>query len=534
MLAHMDSGGVSPRPHPADKVGQVETATLLAITAAALVIRIYLILTSYCISGDGVGYLVMARQFAAGEWRTALSAVFSPLYPLLVSVAHCAIPQWEMAGNVVSTVLGTGAVVTVYLMTREAFGRSDLALGAAGMMAVHPEMAAYSASVRTEAGYVFFATGTCWLLLRAAGERRAMLAAEAGIAAGLTYLFRTEGIGFLLLGLSWFAAAALIWRQTSRKCALIAAISFAGTFMLFAGPYLAYLRTTTGHWSVGREFTAAMMYGMGDVARNGDDWRRLGYAAGASPLAVIIGHPGLYVEKVAVYSTISLYNFAEALEPVLGLLLAVGLWSRGRAVFGRASEALIATIVVFYFCGFVLSYTGTRFMAHLIPFTFGWVVAGCFTSAQTVARWCRPRWQRLAHASIPAALALVLLPRTLWPIGYDMRAIRYAGEDIARLSKGPTAVAARDGRVAFYAGARLVELPQSPVDLCDWLGARRGVGYLILGNRDEQMFDVRAGRRCLELIRRYPHGRSRFYDLYAIRPAEMSAETQGQGPNETQ
>ena len=36
---------------------------------------------------------------------------------------------------------------------------------------------------------------------------------------------------------------------------------------------------------------------------------------------------------------------------------------------------------------------------------------------------------RLPPATIPLTVALVLLPQTLWPIGYDMRGIRYAGED---------------------------------------------------------------------------------------------------------
>jgi hypothetical protein len=518
----MHSGDGFVRPLPATKWYPLsETATLLAIAVAALLIRVYLILTSYCISGDGVAYLAMARQFAAGQWRAALGAVFSPLYPLLVSLIHCAIPQWEMAGNLVSTLLGTGAVITVYLMVRQVFASAYIALGAASLMAIHPEMAAYSASVRTEAGYVFLATGTCWLLLKAVDKRRIILAAAAGVAGGLTYLFRTEGIGFLPLGLTWLVSVASLWKQASPKWALVAAFTFAAIFMIFATPYMTYLRISTGHWSVGREFTAAMMYGMGDVANNGDEWRRSGYASGASPLAAIVGHPGLYTEKVAEYSVVSLYNFAQALEPVLALLLAIGLWSRDSAPRARAGEALMAAVVLFYFCGFVLSYTGTRFMAHLIPFTFGWVVVGILVTGQTVARWCRLKSRRLAHAAAPAAVALLLLPRTVWPIGYDMRGIRYAGEDIARLAKGPTAVAASDGRVAFYAGARLVELPPAPVNICAWLGQRPGVTYVMLGNHEEQVFDVHPGLRCLELIKRYPHGRSHFYDLYAIRATDL-------------
>src|SRR5262249_14602628 len=158
--------------------------------------RIYLSLTSYCISGDGVAYLAMARHFSDGDWRAALSSVYSPLYPALVCLIHRCVPDWEIAGNLVSTVLGTAAVGTTYLLTREAFGSDELALGAAVLIALHPATAAYSASVRTEAGYIFLTTTTCWLLLKSFKERRVLYAASGGIAAGLGYLYRTEAVGF--------------------------------------------------------------------------------------------------------------------------------------------------------------------------------------------------------------------------------------------------------------------------------------------------------------------------------------------------
>jgi len=94
--------------------------TALALTIfIAVGIRLYLSLTSYCIAGDGVAYLAMAREFAAGEPAKALAAVFSPLYPWIIAAVHPLIPDWELAGNLVSAVLGSAAVATVYLMTRE-------------------------------------------------------------------------------------------------------------------------------------------------------------------------------------------------------------------------------------------------------------------------------------------------------------------------------------------------------------------------------------------------------------------------------
>jgi hypothetical protein len=200
------------------------------------------------------------------------------------------------------------------------------------------------------------------------------------------------------------------------------------------------------------------------------------------------------------------------------VLLGLGLWRRGRKVFASAAEAFLALVVAFYFGGFALSYTGARFMIHLIPYTFGWVILGLETlsgACQRIAAnhdWPMP-------ASLPAALAaLILLPQTLWPIGYDMRGVRYAGELIAQHNNSAGAVIARDGRVAWYAGARFIGLPTDAVpSLCQWLAAQNDAGYVLIGRDDERRFAVTPTSSCLEFVRRYPRYGAGYYDLYAVR-----------------
>lgn len=488
------------------------------IVLIALTIRLYLSLTSYCIAGDGVAYLGMARDFAAGAPSRALASVFSPLYPLIVALAHELIPDWELAGSLVSTILGSAAVATVYLLTRDAFEREALAIGAAALVAIHPQLAAYSASVRTEAGFVFFLTTAAWMLIAGLRRRSVAKIAGAGVIGGLAYLYRTEAIGLLVFAVGFLPPAALWWRRWSLTWAIGAALAFSVGFLVVAAPYLIYLRETTGHWSIGREFTAAMMYGMGQVAPDTLRWQRLGYTS-TSPFAPIIANPRLYLVKVASDLCASLYGFGQALGWPLTILLVVGLWRRGRAVLDNFAEAMLALLTAFYVVGFAFSYTGPRFMVHLIPFTFGWVMIGLETISEAFNRSIASR--RFAHLSlcIPAiAIALMILPQTLWPIGYDMRGVRYAGEEIARRSAGrPAAVIARDGRFAYYASAAFILLPVDEVpDFCAWLRSRNTAGYLAIGNRDEHHFGITASTRCLSLIRRYPRYGTGYYDLFAI------------------
>lgn len=510
----------SPAWLPAPRGTASNAAALLVIAGVALAIRLYLSLTSFCISGDGVAYLAMAQGFAGGDAAAVLRSVFSPLYPLMVAGMHWVVPDWELAGNLVSALMGTAAVVTIYAMTREVFARRDLALGAAALAAIHPDLAGYSASVRTEAGYVFLTTATVWLLIRSLRSRRHGIAAMAGVLGGLAYLYRTEAIGLAMVGIAGLIAAALIWRQCEFGWAMGAAAIFAAGFLAIAAPYLVYLRLSIGHWSVGREFTAAMMYGMADAARNGEAWRNLGYSGSISPFTPLFADPQLYFRKVTSDLAVSAYNFVQALDPILAVALAAGLWRRGRGLLGNFGEAFLAAIVVFYYCGFAFSYTGTRFMVHLIPFTFGWVVVGLEAVAAVAARIARGVGWRIPAEVIPIAVALALIPRTLWPIGYDMRGIRYAGQAIARRQAKPDAVVAHDGRIAWYAGARFVPLPdRSRGGLCEWIATQDRAGYLVINDREERRIGAAHTAACLEFLARYPRGSSGYYDLFAIVPA---------------
>jgi len=490
------------------------------VIAVAFAIRLYLSLTSYCISGDGVAYLTMARQFASGDAGTALHAVFSPLYPMLVAAMHVAVTRWELAGEFVSVLMGTAAVASIYAMTWEAFARRDLALGAAALTAIHPAMAAFSASVRTEAGYIFLVTTGVWLMLRGLRTRGLLAIGIAGALMGLAYLYRTEGIGLPAVALGGIAAGAWVWRRYEFKWAIMAGIVLTSGFMLVASPYLIYLRSSTGHWTVGREFTAAMMYGMGEVANNPEQWRRRGDSSSTSALGAVLAEPRLYLEKVADGFVASAYGMVQALDPLLTVLLALGLGRRGWALVRNFPEALLAGFLLFYFCGFALSYTGARFMGHLVPFTLGWVTCG----AEVASAWVtRLAGRRPAAAIISLVVALVLLPRTLWPIGYDMRGIRYAGEAIAQRETKPHDVVGVDGRGAWYAEASFVPLPEArPANLCGWIGRQANAGYAVLSDRDENRYGISRANTCLHLIGRYPRGAAGHYDLFAISRAERA------------
>jgi hypothetical protein len=165
-----------------------------------------------------------------------------------------------------------------------------------------------------------------------------------------------------------------------------------------------------------------------------------------------------------------------------------------------------------------------------VPFTFGWVVIGLVEAAgwldARLALTHSPLGRMLSGPAVVAAVAIALLPRTLFPLGYDQRGMRYAGEEIARRRGAPATVAGSDTRVAFYAGAGFIPLPAGPAageDLCGWLAAHRLADYLMIDDREERRWGGAGGSPCLNPIKRYRRVGTSYYDLFAVRGARADA-----------
>ena len=130
----------------------------------------------------------MAKAMHSGDWLSAISDAYHPLYPLLISITHSAlglvsVESWEVAAVACSALAGAASVVPLYLFIRQTFD-DRAAVFAAIALAVHPYAVRYSADVQSDAVYLaFFLTGVA-LLSSALRSRRPALAFATGVTAG--------------------------------------------------------------------------------------------------------------------------------------------------------------------------------------------------------------------------------------------------------------------------------------------------------------------------------------------------------------
>jgi hypothetical protein len=489
----------------------------MALTAIGLAIRLYLVFASYCISADGPEYVRMARDFAAGDRTGALGSIFSPLYPWLMALVHPLVPNWELSGDLLSTFFGTITIPLVYLLIRQVLQVRSYALGAAAITVIHPLMAEYSSSVRTEAGYVCLMVAALCLLISAIERESLAMVAAAGVVGGLAYLYRAEGFGFLAVGGGFVIAGAWVWRRWRITQGLAWAALLAATFLTVASPYLLYLHRATGRWTVSREFNNSVAMSVMETASNKAPWQALRQAGTVSLLGALATDPQAYFLKVAHDLVFSFYYLAEALGPLLTLLLALGLALRGRKILDSWKESLLLLIAGFYLTSFVLLVTGPRLIEHVIVYTFGWIMIGFERGSEWIGPLPIVGGNR-ASTKFAIVVALTMLPRTLWPIGYDQRAFKLAGADIRSLAQGDLAVVSSQGQTAYYAGARPIDLPSPrPGNLCRWLAGQPNAAYLMMSRREERNLDDPRPVECLEFVKRYPATGSSYFDLFRIK-----------------
>lgn len=216
----------------------MSSRALVALCAlAALIWRVTLAQLTPVPSEDGVNYLWMAEQFAAGAWRAPLGEVFPPLLSLLIAgplwvaqslaldVSTFALAQVVLAVCGAATVWPVAALCALWQQGDANRARSA-ALVASLLVALPALAARYCAEVYTEPAF-----GLC--VAHAALALARGRAVTAGLACALAFGLRSEA---LLLPLAALACAP---RRAWRTAAVVGGIAGSAVAALAAWRYAA-------------------------------------------------------------------------------------------------------------------------------------------------------------------------------------------------------------------------------------------------------------------------------------------------------
>ncbi len=245
-----------------------EFLLLAAMLALALLLRQMIHVRLF---PDSVDYLTIARNILSGVHHNGDISLIryrrAPLYPLLVallSLGETAPAYLAEVGRQVSILAGTLFLFPLYFLARRLTGRHG-AFIALFLAIIIPEFIYYSATILTEslaALLVGCSMALLWLLTtRPEGQEAGGpvtgyqygLPALLGFLLGLAFVARFAAIGFLGLGLVWFAVTRTVdgrrFRGWPKRVVVPLVLIIAGFFVAIS-PHLLYLHGQTGRWAL--------------------------------------------------------------------------------------------------------------------------------------------------------------------------------------------------------------------------------------------------------------------------------------------
>jgi len=410
-----------------------------------LAVRFYLFKNYYTINNDGILYIEAARYFWDGNWTGGLGSYYPPLFPLLIAAAYPITGEWELAGQFWPLVLGVLVLFPLFGLIRRLYGQK-VALAALFFYAVSPYLSRLSLHVRSDIPYTFFLVLGLYFLQRGIDRGKLFWILGTGISAALATLIRSEGVGLVIASTLYLVYRGWIKRGLRRRWLQLGILLLG--FILFAAPYVLYLKWDTGNWLISRKAALVLAIGLSEVDPSTRQFT-MKESDQVSIVSLISPRPLAYAKKVFIDSFRSVGVYFEALHYSYLLFLFIGWFFYFRGKFWEKGDFFLVALIVFYLGVFALIYVNRRFAVPLVPFSLGWVGAGYLAFNEYIHR----RWRRRAYLIMGAVLALFLagtLPKTLKAIGREKFYLRRAGLYLKGKPGNPT-ILTSNGRVAFYA-----------------------------------------------------------------------------------
>jgi hypothetical protein len=258
---------------------------LVTLIAIGIALHAWVIARTEVAARDSIGFIRTALRFEREPWIEVIRTseqppgyaltVLAVSRPLRALRGGTSVDTMVLASQIASALMGVLAIFPMVRLGREL---SDRRIGwlAAGVFLALPGLTRLTSDGLSEATFLFWASLTLWLGVRALRHPSVGRMVACGLGVAAAYLTRPEGLelaiaaGVALLALQ-FSAKRQAWQSVGLQLAALGCGVLAGV-----GPYVAI----TGHLS--NKNTAKVLVGDADA----DPARMLPYGQAASPEAV--------------------------------------------------------------------------------------------------------------------------------------------------------------------------------------------------------------------------------------------------------
>jgi hypothetical protein len=451
------------------------------------------------VGSEGAEYARLAENLRNGRGYVGIDFPgaelnFSPLFPLLISLASIITGDYLWAGRLVSVILGTLLALPIYGISSRLFNRRA-AIVAALLVALHPLLIDLSTAVLAECPYFTLLLSGIYAVLVALESPRIYKWCVAGGFFGLAYLVRPEAymVLFVSLVFAGFATTGPVELRVKR-------IAAAGlVFFAIASPFIVYLYRETGTLRLEGKtalFLAEAKHELAGESRlvggYGIDSNLKGTGTSMTSNAQIIRTTHLsswemfrFVRRALYQNTPFLFQELSSRwlgAPFLSTLAFLGMicqpWRRpvlpARLFFLVVSLCpILAPLVLLH------GALASRFYFILVPFIIVWASNGFLAVAQWVKITLAPltpgwRSSSLCGAVVSGLILLVMVTYSINGVRWldefhenstDSRDTVALGSWIRAQQPGPIRIIDISPPLAFHAGAEYVHFPYSSGDM---------------------------------------------------------------------
>jgi hypothetical protein len=176
--------------------------------AALLMGALFIVRLNADLNYDGEIYIAAAMKFSDGFFREGMALYPMPFYPLLISFFYKVVPNWILAGRLISLLSMALAVIPLYLLARDLFS-SRAAFWCSVTYMLLPETLNQSNTVMREPIYFLCFLSATYFAQRALQTQRISPLIFSALFGALSTLFRVEGLIFFPVCFCVFAGQAI-------------------------------------------------------------------------------------------------------------------------------------------------------------------------------------------------------------------------------------------------------------------------------------------------------------------------------------
>ncbi|MBN2010352.1 glycosyltransferase family 39 protein [candidate division KSB1 bacterium] len=512
------------------QIDMKELAWLILIFIGAIGFRLILMTKTYAVGFDEVNYLKLAADAKLNGISHVMHPYWPPLFPLALAAFSYIVPNYELAGRLLSILCNVALIFPFYFLVKQHLGKR-IAYLVALLVAFYTMYAKYSVKIETEALYIFLAILGIFIGWSTLNKRSVWKSLIVGILFGGAYLLRPEGIGFLLVFLGLTGVVIIInlfSKQKVGKYFLIILLSFAG-FMVVAFPYLNYLKNVTGGWTISAKGISNQLGELylrtkapdephpfhvlrdnntrlieDEIYHLGNFTANLKHEKTMSKDVSIFGilkKIGLHNYQIMTKEFLQVFPLPIVIILVLGLLAVP--WTRKDFIF---EGYLLCFVLFFWFLLIPSFHISIRYFIPLMPLCFIWLVKG----GDRLKAWIEATLSNVNTIGVPTkwiqllatilVVGIVVFGAIIPEFAKQMKLSRLSTQEWdpaieqkeaglwlkAHGVKSPI-VMAYNHAVSFYAGnydiRESVEIPENKVADLIAYARYRGVNYLVLDDR---------------------------------------------------